>query len=78
MAGFRWFQVVSWWFQVVSFGFRWLQMVSGGFRWFKVVPRFSKYKISFVKKNMENCYKSKISYENSEIEKTKFYFGTLY
>ena len=33
MAGFRWVQVVSGWFQ----------MVSGGFPWFQVVPRFSKY-----------------------------------
>ena len=61
-----------------SGSFSWFQAVSGGFRWFKVVPRFSKYEISSVKKNMENCHKSKISYENSEIEKTKFYFGNLY
>ena len=33
MADFRWFQVVSLWFQ----------MVLGGFRWFQVVPCFSKY-----------------------------------
>ena len=37
MAGFRWFQVVSGWFQLVSDGFRWFQMVSGGFRSFLVL-----------------------------------------
>ena len=37
MAGFSWFQVVS--------GSFWL--VSNGFRWFKVVPRFSKYGVSY-------------------------------
>ena len=31
MAGFRWFQVISGWFQ----------MVSAGFKWFQIIPRFS-------------------------------------
>ena len=39
MAGFRWFQVVSGSFWVVS----------GGFRWFQVVPCFSKYDTFFEK-----------------------------
>ena len=33
MAGFRWFQVVPGWYQVVL----------AGFSWFQVVPYFSKY-----------------------------------
>ena len=48
MAGFRWLQVVSAWFQVVSVDFRWFHLVSGGFRWFQVVPRF----------NITLCYKN--------------------
>ena len=42
-GGFRWFHVVSGWFEVVSAGFLWFQIISGGFRWFQAVPRFSKY-----------------------------------
>ena len=42
-GGFRWFHIVSGWFEVVFAGFWWFQIISGGFRWFQVVPRFSKY-----------------------------------
>ena len=37
MADFRWLQVVSAWFQVVSVDFRWFHLVSGGFRSFLVL-----------------------------------------
>ena len=43
MAGFKWFQMVSGSFWVVSAGFGWFQMVSGSFSWLQVVPHFSKY-----------------------------------
>ena len=47
MTGFRWFQIFSGWFQVVSAGFRWFQLLSHGFRWFQLVPRFSKYDLCY-------------------------------
>ena len=37
MAGFRCFQVVSGWFQLLSAGFSWFQLASDGFRWFQMV-----------------------------------------
>ena len=55
MAGFRWFQVVSERFLVVS----------GGFRSFLVVPRFSKYGQSWpttIQILSENTIKTKLGY----------------
>ena len=46
MSGFRCFEVVSRWFQVVSAD-------SGDFSWFQVVPYFSKYALELIK-NMVN------------------------
>ena len=43
LVGFRWFKLLSVWFQVVSGCFRSFQLIPDGFSLFQVVPRFGNY-----------------------------------
>ena len=53
MVAFRWFQVVSRWYEMVSASFRWFEVVSGGFRSFVVLVNMPNIVLqTFVAKNV--------------------------